>query len=99
MSTVARILLERFCRAMKDNTVFAFSKSENLFREVAQRSNGLSDLVANSELQALRERGHLTEAVDNLHLAPVGGHDLGSNGLMHTDLHGVNMISRHFFLR
>ena len=35
--------------------------------------------------------------VDDLHLAPVGGHDLGSNGFMHTDLHGVNVISLQTF--
>ena len=54
VSTVAYSFLERFCRVMKDKTVFAFSTIENLFREVTQRSNRLGGLVANSELRALR---------------------------------------------
>ena len=55
VSTVAHSLLERFCRVMNDNTVFAFSTRENLFRDVTQRPNGLSGLVANTEVRALSE--------------------------------------------
>ena len=58
VSTVAYSLLERFCRVMKDKTVFFFRTSENLFREVTQRPNGLSGLVADTEVWAVREHWH-----------------------------------------
>ena len=41
------------CRGMKESKVFALSTDMSLFREVIRGSNGLSGLVANSDLNCL----------------------------------------------